>query len=224
MQTEFTRPAVAAIVAMGMAAASATGASAQVSAISAVAVRTDNANLGEMLGAGFRTVNPVRRGAVSLVLDGIYVAGSQSGFGSPCAGLVRPGTCEPESLRTTNKLGMMALGVGGFPIRRSSFQLHVSASATGGVAVTRTRGLASGDSRSGSETVVGATGGIDATWLPWRRSPVGLQLGVAATALKVPRGNGCVDCYLPFREGFNHWRLHLGVSYGRPVVQRPSTP
>ena len=185
-----------------------------ISAVSAVGVRTGEDALGTMLGVGFTTMSPLGRTSESPQLSGFVVGGSRTGFGSPCAGLIRPGTCPQQPLRTTSRMGVMSIALAGRVYKGRALQVHLAAGPSGGFASTNNRGTVTGETLRGSKGVWGGTGGLDAFWWPGTRSSLGVHLGLAVTGLR-SAGIDCVDCYIPFGEGFVLTRAQVGVSFGR---------
>ena len=194
-----------------------------VSALSAVGVRASEDALGNMLGAGFTTLSPLGRTSKSLQLSGFAVAAGRDGFGRPCAGLIFPGACPPEALRTTSGLGVMSLGLAARVFDRNAVQVHFAAGPSGGLASTYTRGTVSRRTLRGTKGVWGAFAGLDGFWWPEPHSSLGVHVGLSVMGLRAG-GIACVDCYVPFGEGFVVSRFQLGVTFGRRVVPGASAP
>lgn len=172
--------------------------------------------LGSMTGfQAFYTV-PIGARRISTRYGLSYNRGSRGDLGSLCSGLIDPNACAPEPLKLYRRLTTVSAGIGHFGFRDRAVRLHTYGDITAGSALIEDKGL-NGGSRSESKATLGIRGGIEGQWKPTSTFPFRVQLGVAMEGVKPLLVNSCVDCFMPFKDGFAMSRIYLGLTFGRPT-------
>lgn len=131
-------------------------------------------------------------------------------------GLIEPGTCAPEPVRTRGNLSVFAAGVA-YPVVRLP---RLRASIVGEFNVNRVSatktGLTSKSSLTSSDPVWGGSVGGSASFTPVRKLPLSLDAGATVGAVRSIFRAQEIDGYEPFRENaFRVGRAWVGISLGR---------
>lgn len=187
-------------------------ASAQDIEVHATRLDADNDRLGSPLfggGIGIRWGNSGR--ALSYRVGVERVNGRERRFGIPCAGLIEPNTCLPEPLTDDGRATTVRLGVGVRLLQRTRVELLVGGNLTLSAVTTRSTGEESARTLDASKALVGAEAELLATWLPARRVPLCVQLGVSAARVRPVVDEQIVDGYTPFEQGFAMSAVRLGL-------------
>jgi hypothetical protein len=195
-------------IALGVAGA----ARAQSVTISATSAAAQHPLLGESLD-GASIALRTREAPITYQADVSRMRARSGRIGSPCAGLIRPGTCPPEPLRDDARLFGASGGAAFRVLRAQRVTLAVTADLTLASIRADTRGLTSGDGLSASKTLWGAALGARASWRPVRRVPLALELGAAIGTLSPVSEDRVVDGYTPFESPFEVRRVQLGVTW-----------
>jgi hypothetical protein len=192
---------------------------AQNGSVSAVVMETDHELLTSRLtGAAAHVSFPIHSGPVSIRVGAERLGGTSHRIGAPCAGLVQPGTCQPEPMRDDGLVvaGTAGLGIQVIAWRRIVFDL------TGDLSFVNvqvdSRGLTSGGTISAGKELWDGDIGVEGTWFPWTRLPVALAVGVAGGRFSPVVSHEEIDGYTPFESGFYAVRVRVGAAW------RPSLP
>jgi hypothetical protein len=168
-----------------------------------------------LFGAAARATFPLGGASRWLRLGVEHLSGEARRTGSPCSGLIEPGTCQPEPLRDDARLTSLTGGLGVPLLVRSRLVVEVTGDLRLGWARADTKGLESDRRLSANKTVWGGEAGIDAAWSPSARLPLALQIGAAIGGLKGVIPEDVVDGYTPFNEAFSVTRLRVGLAWRR---------
>ncbi len=192
-------------------------AAAQDISLNAAAIGTDHELLsGRLVGAAARLRFPIHDGPVSIRLGVERLAGNFRRTGVPCAGLVEPGTCQPEPTRDDARFAAGSAGVGVRVIEWRRVAIDLTGDLSFANIDVDTRGLASGRMLSATKDLWEGDVGIEGAWSPWKRLPFALQAGFAAGHLWPVVSDAAPDAYTPFERGFELIRLRFGFAWRLP--------
>lgn len=187
---------------------------AQSVSVDASVIGTDHELLSSHLtGVAGRVSLPFRSGPVSIRLGAERLTGSSRRIGAPCAGLVVPGTCQPEPMRDDARFTAATVGIGVRMINRHRITIDVIGDASFVNVQVDSRGLTSGGTISAGKELWDGDIGVEGTWLPWPQLPLALDIGVAAGRLNGVVSNIVADGYEPFEAGFDVIRLRVGLTW-----------
>jgi hypothetical protein len=187
---------------------------AQGGGLSAVVAGADHALLGDpLVGAAAEVRIPLAGGRASARLGAEHVSGDSRRTGSPCAGLVQPGTCEPEPLRDEARLTTVSGGLGLRLLGWRSLFVEATGDLRLGHVEADTRGLTSGGRLTASKTMWGGELGLEGAWSPSRRLPLALEVGVSTGGLTPLASEMVADGYTPFESSFGVRRLRVGLAW-----------
>jgi hypothetical protein len=182
-----------------------------------VAARFGQSLVGNLIGVGADATIPVRRQSFSVRFGLERLQGGTDRIGTPCTGLIPPGTCLPEPVHDDAHLTSGSIGVV-MPVRRWR---RIALGVVGDLRLAHvgadTRGKTSGATATAAKTLWGGDLGLTTDWRPSTNVPLGVELGVAFGGLRPVTVTVEEDGYTPFEKPFSFPRLWLGVSW-RPAV------
>ncbi|MGQ0648085.1 MAG: hypothetical protein ACT4P7_10970 [Gemmatimonadaceae bacterium] len=153
---------------------------------------------------------------------GVSAASSrQERTGIPCAGLIPPTGCAPESLEDHGRLLDLRLGVAGTVMRRERIALDVAADVHWIEGTSDTRAPQSGRALSASQGYWGPGIGVDLRFTPRPGGALGLFLAAQAVWWKPRDVEACCDRYMPFTETVRAPTLSAGVSWAVRLRAEP---
>lgn len=211
----YSKGIVASVIAATFVASSALPA--QLLRIKAGLAKTSHSELSPRLaGGGIEVSWPLGTSGLRFHLGGEHYSVSANDFGVVCAGLIEPGTCAREPLRTQGSMSVLAAGVDYPVVKLPRFRTSiVSEVNVNRVSVTKT-GFTSKSSLSSSDPVWGGSVGGAASFMPVRQLPLLLEAGATVGAVRSIASAQMVDGYEPFRGGaFRVGRAWVGISFGR---------
>jgi len=190
------------------------GVAAQRVGVDAAVISTDHELLSSsLMGIASHATFALQTGPLSLRVGAERLAGTSRRIGTPCTGLVQPGTCEPEPMRDKARLIAASAGIGVRAITSRRIAVDVIADLSLTHAYIDSRGLASGETISADQHLWDGDIGVETVWSPWSRLPVAIDASVSADHLKAVTTTPAVDGYAPFENGFELVRLRFGVAW-----------
>ena len=190
---------------------------AQAGSVSAAVIDANHYLLtSRLVGAVARVEYPFFNGPATFRAGVERLAGKSRRVGSPCSGLVLPGTCQPEPMRDNATMTSVSVGLGGRVLEWHRMTLSL----TGDVGLLNvhvdSRGLTSGGSISAGKQLWDTDVGIEGGWAPWTRIPLALEAGIAGGHLAPVTNDVLVDGYSPFENSFDIVRVRVGVAWRFP--------
>lgn len=182
--------------------------------VSAVALDASHLLLGgPLVGAGVTLGWSRPRAPVAFRANGAWLRGRADRTGVACAGLIEPGTCQPEQVHDESKLAQVDAGVAVRVLGGQRAALALTADVAIASVRSDTRGLASMRSLNAAKTLWGGLAGVEASWLPLGRMPIALNIAGTIGGLTPVVIDAAIDGYAPFNESFVIRLVRLGITW-----------
>jgi hypothetical protein len=163
-------------------------------------------------GAEFR-ISPPNWPLVTFRFATEWLYGRADRIGTPCAGLIEPGTCELEPVRDRSQMKTVRSGLtarvignrgGGVKLTADWFEARVTVD---------THGLTSGEDLIADKLMWGPFLGASAGWVPLSRVPIGLELEAGVGWIMPVVAGHVFDGYAPFDGGIANRYVRLGLAW-----------
>jgi hypothetical protein len=140
-----------------------------------------------------------------------WIESERGRIGTPCVGLVEPGTCPPEPMRMRGRSQVFTFGAAARLVRWSRARLDFAQNVRLGDLSAHEQGLESGRIRSAGEGVLGLDLGLEASVAPRAAWPLALHAAARYGNLVPQSPAQVIDGYSPFTDGFGLTRIELGM-------------
>lgn len=193
------------------------GAVAQSASISASVIDANHYLLSSRLaGAAARLSYPFHNGPVSIRIGAERLAANSHRIGAPCAGLVQPGTCQPEPVRDDAHFTAAIAGLGVRVLDSRRLAVNLTGDLSFVVLNVDSHGLTSGGSISAGKGMWDTNVGVEGAWSPWGQLPLAIEAGIAAGHVVPAATDLQLDGYTPFEQSFDIVRVRVGLSWQFP--------